>query len=262
MNRQSPTQESVPVLESIAVLVAVLFLVLGFLVLWITKVALNIEGDAVFVSLLLAPMFVYMIISGRLKELRVPGGLEAKFVYVAKKPIEATGETIEGSVRDMQEVAKAGLTELERAMQHIDESKPIILTLVMRSPDPYQPDLLQDYLKTVSQYRTFKFVVILDQTNRFVAYLSVWIARRILEMEALRVEFVEAINDGRVRELRRYPGVVTKTISTKTTYIQALQEMTDRSLEALVVIDENDRLRGMVEREHVLSQLMLALSKS
>jgi hypothetical protein len=34
MNRQSPTQ------ESIAVLVAVLFLVLGFLVLWIT-----IEGN-------------------------------------------------------------------------------------------------------------------------------------------------------------------------------------------------------------------------
>ena len=38
--------------------------------------------------------------------------------------------------------------------------------------------------------------------------------------------------------LTRYPGVVTNTISTKTTNLDALKAMTEKNLDALVVIDE------------------------
>jgi signal-transduction protein with cAMP-binding, CBS, and nucleotidyltransferase domain len=254
--------------EAAAILVSILFLVLGFLAVWITKDVVGVSGDALFVAVLFVPIIVYMILTGRLRELRA-GALQAKFADLAEKPIERITQTTDASVRDIETsvqdmvlVEKGLLEELKMAIRQIDESKPIALTLVMGTKDFYKPKVLKDYLRIISQYRTFKFMVILDQENQFVAYLPAWTAQQILEIEALGAEFVKAINNGQVRKLQRYPGLVTKTISIKVTHKQALQEMTDRNLEALVVIDENKRLRGVVELEQVLSQLMLALTGS
>lgn len=254
MSRKSLTQ------EAIAVLVSILFLALGFLAIWITNAVMDIEGDAVFVSLLLIPILVYVIFSGRLKEIRAPGGLEAKFVDVAEKLVEPTAEPIEASTEEMQIVEKEGLRELQRSLAHIDESKPITLTLTLGRRGYYDRGALLQYIKTLSQFRNFKFVIILDQENRFVAYLPHWMMKQILEIDSLGYDFVQAINDGRLQDLRHYPGVVTKTVSTKATNIEAIREMTAQNLEALVVIDEDRRLRGVVEREQVLSKLILALA--
>ena len=71
--------------ERTAVLVAIVFLGLGLVVLWITKTILNIEGDVIFVSLLFVPIIVYAIYSGKLEELKGPGGLEAKFSKAANE---------------------------------------------------------------------------------------------------------------------------------------------------------------------------------
>ena len=52
--------------EARAIGVSLLFLILGFAVIWIIKVVLKIEGDAVYVSLLFVPILIYLIISGKL----------------------------------------------------------------------------------------------------------------------------------------------------------------------------------------------------
>jgi CBS domain-containing protein len=69
------------------------------------------------------------------------------------------------------------------------------------------------------------------------------------------------ISEGNIGELRRYPGIVTRTISTKTTNFEALQKMTAQNIEALVVIDEDGKLKGVVEREQILSKLLLGMAK-
>lgn len=255
MNRQSVPKEAA------AVLISILFLALGFLAIWLTSSVLKIEGDAVFVSLLLIPILVYVIFSGRLSEIRAPGGLEAKFVDVAGRSVEPASEPIEASTEEMQVVAKEGLRELQRSLHNIDESKPITLTLTLGKEGYYDRWVLLEYIKALSQYRNFKFVIILDQENGFKAYLPSWMMRQILEMDSLGDDFVKAVNDGSVPHLRRYPGVVTRTITTEQTNIEAIQEMTDQNLEALVVIDQDRQLRGVVEREQVLSKLMLALAR-
>src|SRR5262245_44595625 len=100
--------------EMKAIGTSVLFLALGFIVLWLAKSVMNIEGDAVFVSLLFIPILVYVIISGKLEELKGPGGLEAKFAKAANESISAASEKVELSTEEMQIVLKEGLGILER----------------------------------------------------------------------------------------------------------------------------------------------------
>jgi predicted transcriptional regulator len=57
----------------------------------------------------------------------------------------------------------------------------------------------------------------------------------------------------------RYPGIVSRTITTKTTNIDALKEMTAQDLDALVVTDDQ-MVKGVVEREQILSRLILAIA--
>jgi CBS domain-containing protein len=245
-----------------AIMASILFLALGFVAIWVTSNVLVIEGDAVYVSLLFAPILVYVILSGRLKEIRAPGGLEAKFADAAERVVDPAAATIEAAMEpnEMAILAKATLSELKRALPRIDESKPITLTITLDSRMHYDQWALLEYVRTLSQFRSFKFVVILDREGRFVAYMPSWAMRQIVERDALGSEFVEALNQDRVNELRRYPGVVTQTISTSATNIEAIQEMTNQNLEALVVVDDDRRLRGVVEREQVLSKLLLALA--
>jgi CBS domain-containing protein len=258
INRQSLLRELGSLVVS--VVISVLFLALGFLAVLLSKELLKLESEVSLVFLLLAPIIIYLIFSGRLTEFRA-GGLEAKFVSIANMSVELSSETIEPSVNEMEIVAKGGARELQRQLQRLDESKPIILTLTLGKEGYYNQEVWLRYMEALSQYRNFKFVVVLDQENDFLAYIPAWAMLQILKMGALGYEFVWIINEGKIRELRQYPGVVTKTISTKSTNLEALREMTDQNLEALVVIDEKRKLKGIVEREQVLSKLLLGMGR-
>ena len=85
--------------------------------------------------------------------------------------------------------------------------------------------------------------------------------RSLIALEELGYEFINTINDGFLWDLYRYPKIVKDTISAKTSSIEALQQMTKENPEALVVIDENHKLIGVIEREQVISKLMLTLVK-
>jgi hypothetical protein len=57
------------------------------------------------------------------------------------------------------------------------------------------------------------------------------------------------------------PGVVTRTLSASVTNQEALREMMRLNLDALVVEDDQGRVKGVVERGQLLAKLLLALTK-
>jgi signal-transduction protein with cAMP-binding, CBS, and nucleotidyltransferase domain len=240
---------------------AVLFLILGFFVLWLAKSIVHVEGDAVFISLLLIPILMYVIISGKLEELKGPGGLEAKFARAANESISTASEKVELSTEEMQIVEKESVELLERKRQELNEAQPIVMIMELGKVNYYQRQATLSYLEMLSQFRNFKFVVFVDKSKRFVAYMPSWAVKGLLSKQQLGDEFIWGINQGRIQDLFRYPGVVRETIRTQSTNAEALREMTRQNLEALVVIDENSQLKGVVEREQVLSRMMLSLTK-
>ena len=73
---------SIPALagtEGRAVALAVGFLVLGLLVLWFSRAVAGVTGDAIYITLLVAPILVYTIATGRLTEFQGPGNVKLAF---------------------------------------------------------------------------------------------------------------------------------------------------------------------------------------
>lgn len=242
-----------------AIVISILFLVLGFAIVWLAKTLVGIQTDAVYITLLFIPVLVYFIISGRLKEFKGPGGLEARFSEAAAQSIKPTSETIEPSIEDIQIIAKEGVRAIQRQQAMIDDTRPIVMTMVLRARYSYDWTAVRQYIRVLSQHRNFRFVVFLDEKERFVAYMSAGAFNELTSLPELGDEFISVVNDNRIQDLYRYPGVVRDTISTKSTDIEALQEMTKQNLEALVVIDENRQLKGVIEREQVIGKIILTL---
>lgn len=243
---------------------AVFFLGLGFLVVWLSRQFLGPVGDLPFVSLLLIPIIVYLVVSGRVKELRA-GEVTAAFKDIAERSVDIVSRPItDAAVDDMRFVAnivkKRGLGELRTRIPGLDESKPIILTLPLGKAGYLDRETLQRYMQLLSQFPSFKFVVIQDRSGELVAYVTARTMQTILASERLGEELVRTINEGNTQQLMRYPGILSRTTTTKTSNIDALKEMVAQDLDALVVT-ENHKVKGVIEREQIISRLILAMAQ-
>lgn len=244
--------------EGVAIGIAVGSLVLGFMVVWLARTLIASIDGSVLIALILLPLIVYLSASGKLAEFKAPGGIEAKFAQAAAESVSPASETV--AYDNPQVVAKEGVRNLiERKAKEIDESKPIVMTMGIGGQAQYNALDVEQYMKVLSQFRNFKFVVFLDREEAFVAYMPSWALSQLVQVPDLASEFLGAVNQGQVAQVLRYPGVVSRTISTKSTNAEALREMLQQNIEALVVIDDQRKLRGVVEREQVLSRMMLSL---
>jgi predicted transcriptional regulator len=68
------------------------------------------------------------------------------------------------------------------------------------------------------------------------------------------------IKDADKEKLLNYPGVIRDTIPPDSTNAQALRKMVASNVDIIAVVDEKDRLKGVIEREQVLSKMVLALT--
>ena len=244
--------------EESAILRAFLFLFAGFIALWFAKHAIGIKEESVLVSLLLLPLLVYVILSGKIQELKAPGGIEAKFSGLANQSVSAASESVKPETDELQSVLKDSSMALDVKTQELDGSKPILMLMDLGN-GRYDTEAALKYIEVLSQFRNFKFVVFLDKRKRFIGYMSAWAVKGLLQKRELGDEFIDAVNRGLSAELTRYPGFETQTITTSWTNANALQEMVRKNVEALVVIDGNRHIEGVVEREQILSLMMLSL---
>jgi CBS domain-containing protein len=132
---------------------------------------------------------------------------------------------------------------------------------VAKAPNYYQRYALDQYVRALSAFRNFKFVLIVDKSGSFVAFAPQWAIGRLLQgLDGDR--FVGALNEGRIAELRAYESIVTQTITTQATNAEALSAMERNNLEAIIVLDPADRRPvGVVERDRLLTKMVLGLAK-
>jgi hypothetical protein len=258
---------------------ALLLLALGILVIWVVRYWVNEGrnpptepvGDTVLVFLLVMPILIYAIISGILKEFKGPGGWGASFNSIATTSVSDTSsDTLAHSQvsvdDDTVQILPPGGTETHQVKTHqvetpeLDETRPIVITVTFGKGGSYTVADLHDYVEKYYRYRSFELVVFLTSGKQFVAFMPAWAAKQILNDPKRKSAFVEAINEGDSDKLYTCPGVVSKAISTKSTNAEALREMIERNSRFLVITDENNRLKGIAEREQVIGKMVLALT--
>ena len=241
-----------------AFLIAFFWLVLGIGVIIVAR-AVGVTGEVTLVVLLVLPILIYFGTSGRISEFTA-GGVSAKFAQTTSASAWDGDDHIV-SIEPTQEITKGGVSpyHFEQIRSRLEKEQSVTLTLTLGGS--YQPKALLQYLDVLNTSPDFKFVVFKDRQGQFVAYAPHWLLERILNQDELGYEFVDAINQNEAQKLLLYPGIIKNTITTKATNKDALTEMMNQGLEAILVIDENKQLKGIVEREQVLSRMMLALAK-
>jgi hypothetical protein len=78
-----------PTRDVIALTVALLFVVLGFAGIYIVAKVADVKDGAVLAALMIVPAVLYLLLSGRVSDLKGPGGLEVQLSAVANETIRA-----------------------------------------------------------------------------------------------------------------------------------------------------------------------------
>ena len=236
---------------------ACFFLFLGLGVVWFARKVADVQDGAVLAVLVIVPALLYLALRGNLAELRGPGGWAATFIRVARTRVSAAGEALDVS-GDVQIIEKESMTGLTNRVSTLQPDQPILMTITLGRS--YTNADIKGYLQTLSQFPRFRLVVLLDGSGAFIGCLSPVTLDGLMRSDALSVSFLAAVQRGDIREVFSYPGILRKIVPTNATNAEALSAMTASNLSAIVVLDADRRLRGVVEREQLVSTLVLSLT--
>lgn len=236
------------------------FLAVGIIVVYVMKTYLALEGDNLFVSLLLIPVVIYLVLSGRLSELRA-GDLSLVFNQAMKETVMPSLSSVELPIEPMEAVTKGGYSPLQETMRRLSrlkETKPVTLTLNLGRG--YVDEAIEFYISSLSQFPSFRFVVLLDERDKVVGYFPVNAFLLIIRNEDVAGRFIGNIRDGDLDELNQFPGIITETVSPKASNIEALETLQKGDYDALLVVDETGNLRGVVQRDKIIGNMLLSMA--
>ena len=246
---------------------AILFVCLGLAIIWFTKRFIGVTGDGLFVAELFVAVLIFLVLTGQISELTA-GGVTAKFRQVAGDRIEPeTSATID--VVEAVRIEKSRTDQLVRIREQLqdqdpDASGPLFLVVKLGAPDRqsnYEIGALGAYADTLASHGRFQFVVFTDRNEKLVGYMPHSLFERVLEADTAW-SFLDAINTGNEAAVRSFPGVAIATLPIGTTNADALDRMAELNMEAMIVVDARSRPIGVVEREKIASQMLLALTRA
>lgn len=235
---------------------ATFFVLLGLGIMWFARKIADVQGDAVLTSLVLLPALAYIALSGRLSELKGPGGMSATFVKVAGAEVTPTGQNLI-TAETVQIIEKASFDELRARASQIRANEPVLMTLTLGKH--YTTADLEAYIGYLSQYPRFKLVAVVEKDEQFLGCIS---PQTLLGIARFPIgqQFVDAVARADANEVFYFPGTLREQMLTNETNVRALQRMTALKLDAMAIVDANRRVLGVVERDQLVSTLVLSLA--
>ena len=246
----------------VAILLSLLFLAIGIAAVWIAKAKFDIQNNAAFVALIIMPAILYAVFSGQLQEVTT-GEFAIKFQRAARQSV--TGRKIAVNAH-----VKAALAKNEKSEEEFQKTIEIlggqnIEILTFQWGKSYDAGVASENIKSLRSRSACKHVIIWDGDQKFGAYMPFQeIFFLALEGPKALQPFLSLITAGKqgaLKELQQYRGVVTETISADATNIGALKRMNQLGVQAIVVVDDDNTTLGVVEREAVVSELLLGTAK-
>jgi hypothetical protein len=154
-----------------ALVAALLFPLIGIMVMWLAGEMASTTSDLVLLTLLLAPVAIYLIGTQRLQELSA-GNISIKLSEQVQRT-QAGGEMIPIPVEEIQQVEKRDVSELGDSLAGRDLTKTTVLIIKIRDGQgSYRVGALREYLRRMSPHRGFKLVALTDSFGRFDASIT------------------------------------------------------------------------------------------
>jgi CBS domain-containing protein len=235
---------------------ATFFLLLGLGVVWFARKVAGVTDGAVLSVLVIIPPLLYVVLRGDLTEFRGPGGWVATF-RVTKATV-SFGAQILDILDDPQLLAKGDVADLGRRVRELDWDQPVLMTITLG--EHYSVRAVETYLEQLPHLPRFRLVAFLDSSKRFIGCASPVGLLSLMQAPGLAQGFIDDIADANIARVFRYPGMLKKVIRTEATNSQALEDMSRHGLSALAVVEDDRRVKGIVEREQLMSKLILSLT--
>jgi hypothetical protein len=234
--------------EATYVAIALLFLVVGLGLLWFAQSVIGLKGDAVLVAILVAPLLVYLVLSDRIQEFAAGS--------VSVKLREASRSTVGKVVSELGPVF-----DPRSPVEKVNPNQPMVAELKQGSGTYDREEVLHG-IRQHEGLAPVALLIVLDTRDRVLAYMTYRSALDLLSNTHEGDQFIDLVNKGdsyAFQGSRRFSAVITETLTAETTNAKALALMEETGLDALVVVDRKKQFEGIVERNRVLSQMMLAL---
>jgi CBS-domain-containing membrane protein len=145
-----------------------------------------------------------------------------------------------------------------RRLSSLKDAKPVTLTLNLGRG--YVDEAILFYISSLSQFPSFRFVVMLDEMNKVVGYFPVNAFLQIIQNDDVAGRFISNIRNAELEELNQFPGIITETVSPNASNIEALEILQKGDYDALLVVDDNRNLRGAVQRDKIIGNMLLSMA--
>lgn len=239
--------------ELYCIVMSLLFLATGICAVWFVQGILGVKGDAILVALLIAPLVLYLILSGRVREIAA-GDLSVKLNEASREPVDqAATQCVTADLGPQSDPTKP--------IMKTDPNRAQVVTLT-HGGGPYERDEVLGRLKSLVAMSPVPFLIVLDDHERVLAYMTYRSALDLFERRERGDRFITLVNTGDPDIFdggSGFSAVKTETLPHTATNAEALSTMEKTGLDALVVVDRKGRFRGIIERDRVVSRMMLAL---
>lgn len=248
------------------------WLVIGFLSVgafqWLIK-----DIDSALISvLLIAPIFIFIILSGRLSEFSAPGGWNAKFVEVASKNIN-TGKDSIVEIEAISQEAKGNQDNLPKALGKISRKsiRPFAIEITIGEADRYGGIPLEIWIENFLLHPNFKLVLFVDKSGAYVGHIPKESLVTLVikghsnnqfsrgSYQQTLEEMVSSINKNDISRLKEYSFFVSQRIFEGWSNAKALKFMIEERLDFSVVVDPQNKVKGILEKDSIIGKMILSL---
>lgn len=240
---------------------SVVFLALGFVAIYVVAHFAKVKDGVALAAVLIVPLLLYLLLSGRVSDLKAPGGLELRLSEVARQKIPVHGGDLASSALSYEQVRSVERGRSESFLDHIRDitpEDPVVLTLTLGS-GPIDGRAVVEYAKGLTQFPRFRFVAVVDSHGKLISYMQESAFRHLVESDV--VDSDQLLNDiqhQNVGAVRAYTGMIVSTVTARSSIADSLREM-ERLRSNALLVTEDGQIKGIVERDRVANALLLSL---
>lgn len=247
-------------MQTFTILLIVFFVVIGIMVALRSMIGEEFQPRNSDVLIALIPIAVWLVISGKVKVIEFAGfKIESALKQASAAPIEEQVNKL--PVERLERDPKRGVNVIPKLIQKKTEA----LTFFF-GRGWYDGPAIKKFLKELTAYPFFKYVVINRSDGRFFAMVD---ARTLFSHLSSREgpgfqTFADWVNESNESALKKnIPDLIFHDLALEpsTGKQEALKRMETNRVEILPVTDDNDRLVGMVERNRLLASLIIEVAE-
>lgn len=240
-----------------AVIAAALSLGLGLAIVILLKKQFGVEDVTVLAVLLIVPLLMYVVVSGRIIELRGPFGLHAIF----------TKNTIEKEQIKILHITAKKNKEIEPLTIEELKKRPTALKFILTGDNDLDYKIC-DYLDALSKAASFKYVIFTMLSNEFIGMIP---AKAIMEAPEFMssddkcgvIDLIDWVVNRKFDEINKLQGFIWKEESASPDWKKdhCLKVFQRKNADVLPVV-MNNSLIGVIEKSKIISSLVLDIINS